>query len=224
MAVVWSTGLTSGATPPPRRDSDRPEHVDVEVVGPDQQLVHPLEEQPRLGSLDDAVVVGRRDGDDLGQARGWPGWRDPPPRTRWGTRGCPRPRWCPGRASGGAPTGGCRCARVGQAHRDPGEVVGAQLVGADLADQVLVGRPEARKSRVSASRMHGTMRVVHWPARRRRPSPSPMWSWCTTRACRRGRPRSSSSSPACLGDGPDHGVADEVSEADLAATVRPGSR
>ena len=43
--------------------------------------------------------------------------------------------------------------------RGAGEVVGRDLVGADLADQVLVRRQKPRKSRVSASLMHGTSRV-----------------------------------------------------------------
>ena len=44
------------------------EDVLVEPVLAEQQLVHPLEEQPRLGTLDDAMVVGARDRDDLGDA------------------------------------------------------------------------------------------------------------------------------------------------------------
>ncbi len=122
---------------------DRSEHLDVEVVGPDEQLVHPLEEQPRLGSLDDAVVVGRRDGDDLGQAQG-------------GQRGRIGAFVLGGEPEGahahdGALPGhearhrleGADGARVGQAHGHTGEVVRTQLVGAHLADQVLVGGPEA---------------------------------------------------------------------------------
>ena len=49
------------------------EHRLVEAVLPGEALGHVREEQPRLGALDDAVVVGRRQRDhgpdaDLGQA------------------------------------------------------------------------------------------------------------------------------------------------------------
>ena len=48
--------------------ADGAEDVLVEVVGAEQQLVHLLEQHPGLGALDDAVVVGRRDRDDLRDA------------------------------------------------------------------------------------------------------------------------------------------------------------
>ena len=44
------------------------EHLVVEPVRAEQQLLDSLEEQPRLGALDDAVVVGGADRDDLGHA------------------------------------------------------------------------------------------------------------------------------------------------------------
>ena len=44
------------------------EDVVVEPVLAEQQLVHPLQEQPALGALDDAVVVGAGDRDDLADA------------------------------------------------------------------------------------------------------------------------------------------------------------
>ena len=44
------------------------EDLVVEAVLAEQQLVDSLQEQPALGTLDDAVVVGARDGDDLGDA------------------------------------------------------------------------------------------------------------------------------------------------------------
>ena len=44
------------------------EDLVVEAVGAEQQLLDPLEEQARLGALDDAVVVGRADRDDLRHA------------------------------------------------------------------------------------------------------------------------------------------------------------
>ena len=44
------------------------EDLVVEAVLAEQQLVDALQEQPALGALDDAMVVGARDGDDLGDA------------------------------------------------------------------------------------------------------------------------------------------------------------
>ena len=48
--------------------TERPEHVVVEAVLADEALVHGLEEHARLGALDDAVVVGGGDRDDLADA------------------------------------------------------------------------------------------------------------------------------------------------------------
>ena len=69
IACSWSSGWTSGA-PPDRLvgHAQRPEDVLVEVVLAEQQVVHLLEEQAGLGALDDAVVVGGGDGDDLRHA------------------------------------------------------------------------------------------------------------------------------------------------------------
>ena len=44
------------------------EHLVVEAVGAEQELLDALEEQPRLRALDDAVVVGGADRDDLRHA------------------------------------------------------------------------------------------------------------------------------------------------------------
>ena len=55
--------------PPPHRlvgHAHRAEHVVVEPVRPEQQLVDALEEEARLRPLDDAVVVGRRQRHHLG--------------------------------------------------------------------------------------------------------------------------------------------------------------
>ncbi len=125
------------------RHAERPEDVLVEVVGPEQQLVHPLQEQPRLGALDDAVVVGRRDRDDLRQAEVG---------QRVGVGGLVLRRVVdradthdealaghePRHRLHGADGSG-----VGQADGDTGEVVGRELVVANLADQLLVAGPEA---------------------------------------------------------------------------------
>ena len=48
--------------------AERAERGVVEAVLAQQQLVHALEEQSRLGALDDAVVVGGGDRDDLRHA------------------------------------------------------------------------------------------------------------------------------------------------------------
>ena len=48
------------------RDGHRREDVIVEVVVARQQPLHPLQERARLGPLDDAMVVGGRDGDRFG--------------------------------------------------------------------------------------------------------------------------------------------------------------
>ena len=50
------------------RHVERGEHVVVEAVLAEQQLVHPLQEHAALGALDDAVVVRARDRDDLADA------------------------------------------------------------------------------------------------------------------------------------------------------------
>ena len=122
---------------------DRAEDLLVEVVLAHQQLVDPLQEEPRLGALDDAVVVGRGDRHDLRHAE-------------VGEHGRVRALVL-GRVAQAAHAHdqaltrhearhglhGADRARVREAHGDPGEVVGAQLVGPDLADQVLVGAVEA---------------------------------------------------------------------------------
>src|SRR4051812_45496816 len=52
----------------PVRDAEVAEDVDVEVVLAEQQLVDVREKGARLRTLDDTVVVGRRDVDDLADA------------------------------------------------------------------------------------------------------------------------------------------------------------
>ncbi len=177
--------------------ADRAEDVGVEVVRAHQQLVHPLEEQARLGALDDAVVVGRRDGDDLRHAEG--GQRGGVGTLELGgeaeradaddralARHQPRHR-----------LHGADRARVGEADGDPGEVVGGQLVAAHLADQVLVRGPEAaeveRVGVADAGHEQGApagLLDVDGEARGRCARGGP------PAACRRRPPRSSSSWPA----------------------------
>ena len=124
------------------RHVERSEHVFVEVVFAEQQLVHPLEEQPRLGALDDAVVVGARDRDDLADAE-----RaevapvgplelgrivDAADADDHGLAGHQ-----PWHRLDGADTAG-----VGEADVGALEIVDGQLVGVDLANDLLVGGEE----------------------------------------------------------------------------------
>ena len=51
------------------RNTEAAEDRLVEAVFSEQQLVHPLQEQTTLGALNDAVVVGGGDGDDLGNTQ-----------------------------------------------------------------------------------------------------------------------------------------------------------
>ena len=128
------------------------EHLVVEAVGAEQQLLDALEEQPRLRALDDAVVVGGADRDDLRHAE--VGERDRVGRLP--LRGVveaadaddhalarhePRHRLLRADRAG-----------VGEGDGGAGEVVRAELVGADLADELLVGAPEARGSRACRRR------------------------------------------------------------------------
>jgi hypothetical protein len=120
------------------RDPDRAEHLFVEVVVADEEIVNPLEEQAGLGPLDDPVVVGRGQGDDL---------RHPELRQRLGVGTLPlggvveRPhaddRTLPGHQPGDR-LHGADGAGVGQGDRRAHKVVGAELVGAHLADELLV--------------------------------------------------------------------------------------
>ncbi len=45
------------------------ENIDIKVVPSEQQLVNTLQKEPRLGSLDNAMVVGAGDGYDLGNSQ-----------------------------------------------------------------------------------------------------------------------------------------------------------
>ena len=119
------------------------EDVVVEAVLTEQQLVDPLQEQPALGALDDAVVVGAGDRDDLAD----------PERAEVGPVGALELGRVVDRADAddhalaghqpGDALDGADRARVGQ--RDGGalEVVDGELVRLDLADQLLVGAEEA---------------------------------------------------------------------------------
>ena len=114
----------------------------------------PLEEQARLGALDDAVVVGGGDRDDLrhaevGERRGVGALELGRVVERADADDDALARHEPGHRLDGADR-----ARVGEADGGAGEVVGGELVGADLADEVLVGRPEAAEVEGVGVRMH----------------------------------------------------------------------
>ena len=120
----------------------RLEQVVVEAVGAGQQRRHPAQEEAGLGPLDDAVVVGGGERDDLaeselgqhtGVGRLEPGRIAERPDADDGALARHEARHGLHRAER---------ARVGQRHGGPGEVVRADLVGVDLADQVLVGEDE----------------------------------------------------------------------------------
>ena len=125
------------------RHAEALEHVFVEAVLAEQQLVHPLQEHAALGALDDAVVVGAGDRDDLADAERAEGplvgalelgrivdGADADDRALAGHQ----PRHALDRADR---------ARVGQRDRGALEVADRQLVASDLADQVFVCGQEA---------------------------------------------------------------------------------
>ncbi len=127
------------------RHAEALEHVLVEVVLAEQQLVHPLQEHAALGTLDDAVVVRAGDRDDLADAE----------RTERSLVGALELGGIVDRAdaddhalAGHQPRHALhRADRAGVRQRDGRalEVADRQLVALDLADQILVGREEARE-------------------------------------------------------------------------------
>ena len=78
--------------------AEGPEDRVVEAVAAEQQLLHLLEEQPRLGALDDAVVVGGGERDDLRHAEVGERRRVGAVVRRPDSRCCRRRRWRPGPA------------------------------------------------------------------------------------------------------------------------------
>ena len=125
------------------RHAEGAEHLVVEPVRAEEQLLDPLEEESRLGPLDDPVVVGRADRDDLG---------DPEVGERDGIGGLPLRGVVEAAHADDEALAGHEArhrllradrARVREAHRGADEVVGAELVRPHLADELLVGAPEA---------------------------------------------------------------------------------
>ena len=205
------------------RHAERTEDLVVEPVGAQQQLVHPLEEQARLRTLDDAVVVGRGDDHDLRHAEvgecsrvgalvrgGIVERADADDQAL--SRHQPRHR-----------LHGADGAGVGEAHRGAGEVVGAELVRADLADEVLVGVPEAAEvERVGVLDDRDEQRAravalldVDGEAEAEVLVADDLGLAVVVLDVARVHDRDG------LGDGPHDREADEVGEADLAAPVRP---
>ena len=127
------------------RDPQRREHLVPEAVLAEQQLVHRTQELAGLRALDDAVVVGRGQRHDLAD-------REPRERVRRGALelgGVLHRADADDRALAGHQprhrVHGADRARVGQADRRAGEVVGGELAGAGLAHDVLVRGPEPRE-------------------------------------------------------------------------------
>ncbi len=124
-------------------DAHRPEDVLVEVVGAEQQLVDPGQEQPALGALDDPVVVG------AGHGQGAP---ETGPSQRFGVRTLvlgwegdpahPDDQALLGHQPGNG-LDGAHSARVGQGGGGPGEVVRGHLAGPHPAHHLLVRVPVA---------------------------------------------------------------------------------
>ena len=139
------------------RHVERVEDVLVEVVLTEEQLVHPLQEHPGLGALDDPVVVRAGDGDDLADAD----------RTQAGTiRTLELGRVVDAadthdhglaRHQSGHRLDGADRARIGEADVGAHEVVDGQLVALDLADDLLVRREEpgeVERVRIAQHRHH----------------------------------------------------------------------
>ena len=124
------------------RHAHRLEERIVEAVGSGQERRDPGQEEPRLCALDDAVVVGGREGHDLAQAEfgqqagvgGLVAGRVP---ERTHTDDGPLPGHEARHRLHGA-----QGPRIRERDRRPGEVVGADLVRVDLADEILVGQHE----------------------------------------------------------------------------------
>ena len=134
-----------GVGPPAGRlvgQPQRGEHRVEEALLAEQELVDAVEEHPRLRTLDDAVVVGRGQRDDLADAqlgqrarvggRVLGGVGDGPDAEDGGLTGH-QPRDGVDRADG---------AGVGQRDRPAGEHRRLELLGPDLADDLLVGEEE----------------------------------------------------------------------------------
>ena len=123
-------------------DAERGEDLVVEPMATRQPLGHVLEEQTRLSTLDDPVVIGRGDGEDLPQ---------PEVRQHPGVGGLEARRPAAGaHAAEGALSRqqprhrlhGAERPRIGQRDRRAGEVIRSDGPCVDLAHEILVGEQE----------------------------------------------------------------------------------
>ena len=124
------------------RHADRGEHVLVEVLGAEQHVVDLLEEQPGLGTLDDAVVVGGADRHGLADAEVGDGARVGGGKARRVRERTHADDDSLARHEARDGTLGADGARVGERDGDAGEVVGRELVVVGLADDLVVGGDE----------------------------------------------------------------------------------
>ena len=181
---------------PPRRLVGHLEGLEdlvVEAVLAHQALGHMGQEQTGLGPLDDPVVVGRGEGHRLadaqiGEGTGIGGLE--PRREAEGPDADDQalPGHQPGYRLHGAQGPG-----IGQGHGGAGEVVGRDLVGVDLAHQLLVGPDEGAEIQGVGilDARHEERPGARRPSPRRRPDPGPRGGGGPPRACpsRRRRPR-----------------------------------
>ena len=123
-------------------DAEVPEDVVVEVVLADEQVVDRGQEVARLGSLDDAVVVGGRQDDDLGDAPAGQGVGVGALEGRRVVDG-PHAHDEPlARHEAGDRPAGSQHPRVGEGDRGAREVVGGEAVAPGTHQQLVVGLGE----------------------------------------------------------------------------------
>ncbi len=199
------------------RDAQGLEDFVVEVLGTEQQLVHKLQELAAAGSLDDAVVIGGRQREDLADGV----LRDD---LFAGTLELGRVVQSADADDGSLPLGqtrhgvnGADAAGVGQGNRGAGVVISSQLAGAGTLDQVFIGVPELgeveglRFLDVGHNEQAGAVRLGHVNGDAevdvgRLDSTGLAVDFVVVDVHRRE-----------LGQCADHGVADEVREGNLAA-------
>ena len=211
--------LSRVVTAPARRlvgQAERTEQVVVEAVLPDEELVHPLEVGAGLRTLDDAMVVGRREGHDLADA-------EVGDRARIGGLELGRQVDRPDTEDHGLPGHQTRHRvhrsdrpRVRDGERRTGEHARVEVVRADPSDHRLIGRDETGEVEgrdvLDDRDEEGTSTVGRRDVDRETEADRP--------ALEDGRP------PVDLGvatghrrdrfEGADHRVRDEVRERDLA--------
>ena len=122
--------------------ADAAEHLLVEIMLADQEFIHILEEKATLGTLDDAVVIGARHRHHLG---------DTESREHLLVASLELSRVVDGTDThdhalpwhqSGHRLHGANGARIGEADIGPLEILHRQLVGAHLANDLVVGHHE----------------------------------------------------------------------------------